>query len=183
MGSSERPAGQAAGAVGRLRLRPLRPDDELSFRAGHELMAADGFTFGLGLEPGMPWAAYLKLLADHHAGVNLPPGSVPATFLIADVAGEIVGRASIRHQLNDFLSREGGHIGYGVLPAQRRRGYGTEILRQSLIIARAMGIGRVLVTCDDGNLGSIAIIEACGGRLESADRAADGHLVRRYWID
>jgi predicted acetyltransferase len=146
-------------------------------------MAADGFTFGLGLEPGMPWAAYLKLLADHHAGVNLPPGHVPATFLVADVAGEIAGRASIRHQLNDFLAREGGHIGYGVLPAQRRRGYGTEILRQSLIIARATGIGRVLVTCDDGNLGSIAIIEACGGRLESADRAADGHLVRRYWID
>jgi predicted acetyltransferase len=57
--------------------------------------------------------------------------------LVADVAGEIVGRTSIRHQLNDFLEREGRHIGYGVLPGHRRRGYATEIPRQSLVITRA----------------------------------------------
>ncbi len=60
-------------------------------------MVADNFTFGLGFEPGMPWSAYLKTLDEQRAGVSLPAGRVPATFLVADVAGEVVGRSSIRH--------------------------------------------------------------------------------------
>jgi predicted acetyltransferase len=109
---------------------------------------------------------------------------VPSTFLVAEVNGEIVGRTSIRHQLNEFLLREGGHIGYSVLPAHRRRGYATEILRQSLIIARSIGIDRVLVTCDNDNAGSIKAIEANGGKLDSVivlETFPAG--VRRYWID
>ncbi len=145
-------------------------------------MVADNFTFGLGFEPGMPWSAYLKTLDEQRAGVSLPAGRVPATFLVADVAGEIVGRSSIRHALNEFLEREGGHIGYGVLPGHRRRGYATEILWQSLIIARASGVDRVLVTCDDDNIGSIAVIEACGGQLDSVI-ASQASPIRRYWID
>jgi len=146
-------------------------------------MAAEGFTFGLSLTSGISWPAYLRLLECQQRGTGLPEGYVPATFLVADVAGEIVGRTSIRHGLNEFLEREGGHIGYGVLPQYRRRGYATEILRQSLIIARAAGIDRVLVTCADDNAGSIRVIEACGGLLDGAvPSAADGHLVRRYWI-
>jgi len=147
-------------------------------------MVADNFTFGLGFEPGMPWSAYLKTLDEQRAGVSLPAGRVPATFLVADVAGEIVGRSSIRHALNEFLEREGGHIGYGVLPGHRRRGYATEILRQSLIIARANGVGRALLICDEDNAGSRAVIEACGGQLEAiVQNAPEAPRIRRYWID
>jgi predicted acetyltransferase len=154
----------------------------MAFRAAQRVMAADNFTFGLGFEPAMPWSAYLKTLDEQQAGVSLPAGWVPGTFLVADVAGEIVGRSSIRHALNEFLEREGGHIGYGVLPGHRRRGYATEILRQSLIIARASGVDRVLVTCDDDNIGSIAVIEACGGQLHSIIAGRESG-IRRYWID
>jgi len=171
-----------------LRLRPPRPDDEPAFRAGHDAMAAEGHLFAPWYSPDMNFDDYLKRLEDHRAGVNLPERFVPSTFLVAEVdwvgrtGREIVGRASIRHRLNDFLLHEAGHIGYGVLPARRRRGYATEILRQSLIIARSMGIDRVLVTCDDENVGSIKTIEACGGQLEDVVTAETGVPRRRYWI-
>jgi len=146
-------------------------------------MAAEGFTFCFGLEPGLEWGAYLKALDDHRRGMAVPDGWVPETFLVADVAGTIVGRTSIRHELNESLERQGGHIGYCVLPGYRRRGYATEILRQSLVIARAIGVDQALVTCGDDNTGSIAVIESCGGKLDSViSPIPSGASTRRYRI-
>ncbi len=133
-----------------LRLRPLRPDDEAAFRAGHAELAKEGFALGLGLSADLPWEAYLSALRDQRTGRNLPERHVPNTFLVAVVGGEVVGRTSIRHELNEFLRNEGGHIGYAVLPGHRRRGYATEILRQSLIIIRSLGVDRVLGFRDHG---------------------------------
>ena len=167
-----------------LRLRPLRAGDEAAFLAGHAQMAAEGFVFGFLLEPDLPWEEYLRMLANWRCARSLPEGWVPDTFLVADVDGELVGRVSIRHELTDFLREEGGHIGYGVLPAFRRRGYATEILRQAVVIARSVGVDRVLVTCDDDNIGSIRTIEACGGKLDSVRPAEPGSAaIRRYLID
>jgi predicted acetyltransferase len=147
-------------------------------------MAAEGNVFGFALEPGVDWSACLERLEERRRGVDLSPDQVPATFLVADVGGVIVGRAQIRHHLNDFLEREGGHIGYCVLPDYRRRGYATKILRQSLTVIRAIGVDRVLVCCDDDNAGSIAVIESCGGELDSVTSSGpSAPLTRRYWID
>jgi len=167
-----------------LRLRPLRIEDEAEFVAIHAAMEAENFPFGLSYELGMPWAEYLAHRADQRAGIDLPEGFVANTFLVADVAGHIVGRTSIRHELNEFLAREGGHIGYAVAPQYRRRGYATEILRQSLVIIRSLGVDRVLVTCDDDNVGSATVIERGGGVFDSLTDNRDGDVPkRRYWID
>jgi predicted acetyltransferase len=167
-----------------LRLRPLLDHDEAAYRSALQVMAAEGHVFGFGLQPGVEWSAYLRTLDERRRGLNLSLEQVPATFLVADVGGTIVGRTQIRHHLNDFLEREGGHIGYCVLPDHRRRGYATEILRQSLTVIRALGVDRVLVCCDDDNAGSIAVIENCGGELDSVTSATSSQPpTRRYWID
>jgi predicted acetyltransferase len=141
-----------------LRLRPLRLADEEAYRAAQVELAADGFRFGF-IQDGESFAEHVELLERQRRGHDLG-GFVEGTWLIADVAGAVVGRASIRHRLNDGLAFHGGHIGFAVRPAFRRRGYATEILRQSLVIARSYGVDRVLLTCDDDNAGSAAVIEA-----------------------
>ena len=63
--------------------------------------------------------------------------------------------------------------------------YATEILGQSLVILWTYGAEHALVTCDDDNIGSAAVIEACGGVLErivAAEETDDGVAFRRYWI-
>lgn len=160
-----------------LRLRPLTDGDEAEFLAAHSLLGQENVSFAHGWREGMAWPDYLAKLERTRLGVGLAADRVPATFLVADVKGTIVGRASIRHTLNDQLRYLGGHIGYAVLPGHRRRGYGIEILRQSLVIIRALGVGSVLVTCDDDNPASAKIIESCGGVLTSRTPP-----IRRYRI-
>lgn len=166
-----------------LRLRPLKLEDQAEARAAHGELEADEFPFLLDWNPDRPWAAHLTKLENDRRGVELAHGRVPATFLAADADGVLVGRASIRHELNEFLTNEGGHIGYAVRPRYRARGYGTEILRQALIVARAEGVDRVLVTCDEGNAASAKIIERLGGVFEDVRAASDGIPKQRYWID
>jgi predicted acetyltransferase len=129
----------------------------------------------------MAWPEYLQILDNLFTGTNLPEGKVSATFLIAEINGELVGRTSIRHELNDFLFSVGGHIGYAVRPNYRRQGYATEILKQSLAYINQLGITEVLVTCLDGNVGSFEVIQSQGGILENKVEY-EGALWRRYWI-
>jgi predicted acetyltransferase len=165
-----------------LRLRPLRRDNETEALSAHIELSADEFPFLLNWDPGEPWADYVRKLDGYRYGVDLPEGWVPSTFLGAFVDGELVGRASIRYELNDFLTNFGGHIGYCVRPAHRRHGYAGEILRQGLVIARAAGVDRVLVTCDDDNAASATVIERNGGVLDDVRAQPDGPPRRRYWI-
>jgi predicted acetyltransferase len=169
------------GGVARLRLRPPIPSDEVEVLAAQRELASDNFVFAF-LQPEQSFAEYVQTVEDHRHGGSLADGWVPSTWLLAVVDGGVVGRSSIRFELNDSLRMKGGHIGYAVRPGHRRRGYATEILRQSLIVARAAGVDRALLTCDDDNIASSTVIEALGGRQENVIDV-DGVRLRRYWID
>lgn len=165
-------------------LRLPREDEEEEFLRAHHATSPGVPSFLHYYEEGMPFERYLEVLCAYRRGERLPPGHVPTTFLFAFVGPSIVGRVSIRHALNDVLEQVGGHIGYVVVPAFRRRGYATTMLRMALKIAHEeLGIGRVLVTCDDDNIGSIKTIEKNGGVLENIVMI-DGSSTpkRRYWI-
>src|SRR5262245_56509851 len=139
-----------------LTLRLPRQDEEDEFLRAHRAASPEVPGFLHYYKEGMPFSRYLELLAEQERGENLPANHVPSTFLFAFVGPRIVGRVSIRHSLNAFLQRVGGHIGYVVVPEFRWRGYATTILRLSVQIAREkLGIDRILVTCDDDNIGSI----------------------------
>ena len=110
--------------------------------------------------------------------------------------GHYLGQTSIRPELNTpYLITYGGHIGYSIRPSRRRRGYGRRILTLALERAAAMGLERTLVTCDADNQASRRIIEANGGRFESAmamtrdvlraegRTSAEAMDKLRYWIE
>jgi predicted acetyltransferase len=169
-----------------LTLRRPREEEEPEFLRAHRATSPEVPSFLHYYVEGMPFRRYLEVLAEQEEGINLPtPQHVPSTFLFAFVGERIVGRASIRHSLNEFLVRKGGHIGYVVVPEFRRQGYATTILRMALPIARdKCRIDRFLVTCDDDNVGSIKTIEKNGGVLENVVSGPDlATPIRRYWID
>ena len=165
-----------------LRLRAPAERDEAVVLDCHQQLALEGFAFALFYEQGMAWRAYLELLERYRHGEILPERLVPSTFLLAEAEGTVVGRSSIRHALNERLIVEGGHIGFCVCPAHRRRGYATEILRQSLMVVWRLGLERALITCEESNTGSATVIERCGGALEDVRRNPHGRPIRRYWI-
>lgn len=110
------------------------------------------------------------------------PDRVPKTTYFAVVDGRIVGTIQIRHTLNDSLLKEGGHIGYGVRPSERRKGYAAKMLTLALQICRELGIEKALVTCSKANIASAKTIIKCGGVFENEITGENGSVVQRYWI-
>jgi predicted acetyltransferase len=128
--------------------------------------------------------AFLRIVERDREQRALPQGRVPALHFWLEHSGTLLGRSSLRLQLNAALEQEGGHVGYDVRPSARRRGIGTELLRLTLIEARARGIVRVRITCDSDNLGSCKIIERNGGVFAGQGVSDDsGKVVRRYWVE
>lgn len=112
-----------------------------------------------------------------------PEGFVRAhTFFLTDEAGSILGAVNIRHELNDELLKSGGHIGYGVRPSERRKGYAIRMLALALPIAKKLGISKALITCDKENIGSARTILRNGGRLENG-LFLNGKTTQRYWVN
>ena len=169
----------------RITLRVPTENEEEEFLRAHRATSPGTPNFLHAYEEGMRFSRYLEVLEQQARGEHLPPGHVPSTFLFAFARTRIVGRVSIRHTLTPDLERLGGHIGYVVVPEFRRQGCATAMLARALLFAREhLGLTRVLLTCDDDNVGSIRTIEKNGGVLENVVTAPDlATPKRRYWID
>lgn len=126
-------------------------------------------------------ADYVQLTKENEKGINLPFNWVPATTYWLIDKEKFIGHVNIRHKLNDRLKVLGGNIGYFIRPTERRKGYGKKILELALPKSKELGIKKVLITCDDDNIGSAKIIEFNGGILQDKKKV-EGILIRRYWI-
>ena len=111
-------------------------------------------------------------------------GKVPdSTFFCLDEDRNIfVGAVNIRHYLTEEMLVNAGHIGDGIRPSERRKGYATAMIGLALKEAKKLGLNRVLMVCDKDNVASAKSIINNGGVLEN-EVAVNGVAEQRYWID
>ena len=102
-------------------------------------------------------------------------------FSVRESDRKIIGSVQLRHTLTEGLRQHGGHIGYGIRPTERRKGYGTAQLLLILEEARRMQLPGVMVMCDRANVASSRTILRCGGILSCANEY-DGVAQEIYWI-
>jgi predicted acetyltransferase len=134
-------------------------------------------------EVAADFGSFVQRLRDRADRTRLKAGWVPSSDFWLIERNDYIGRLSLRHELNERLLQMGGHIGYEIRPSRRRQGYGKLILKYGLEQAKAFGLERVLLTCDEDNLGSRKIIESNGGRLEKIIEVEGWpEQVCRYWI-
>ncbi|MAZ49927.1 MAG: GNAT family N-acetyltransferase [Halobacteriovoraceae bacterium] len=168
----------------KLILRELQPQDEKAFLTGLKAWGEESSWHSFVWKEGMHFQEMLQILDDRKNGRNLPEGLVPDTMLYGFIDEDtIVGRVSVRHVLNDYLAKRGGHLGYGVAPSFRKRGYASQMMEQSLGYCRSLGLKKLLITCASTNIASSKIIEKFGGILEQEVwDDEDKEMIKRYWI-
>ena len=103
-------------------------------------------------------------------------------FRSDELQDQVVGMVNIRHELNDYLIRFGGHIGYSIRPSYRNQGYAKLQLKMALDILKDRGVQKALITCNQDNIASMKTILACGGIEDESTIEPDGTVIKRFWI-
>ena len=119
-----------------------------------------------------------------HNNVNIPDKDwgKSLTYLAFDDIDNLIGILSVRYDLPKEKVMEFGHIGYGVRPSERRKGYATKIIGLALKECQKLNIDKVLLVCDKDNIGSAKSIKNNGALLEN-EIVKDGKTIQRYWIE
>ena len=142
------------------------PADECGFKNDAYGLSKEEFT------------KYLQKKQDSSQGLNLKPNRVPSTEFVLYINNEPVGIGRVRHYLTEELLNHAGHISFAIAPEFRGRHYAEILLKALLEQAKKMNLAKVLLTCNDDNVGSYKTIEKIGGKLERIQSAE-----RFYWID
>ena len=117
---------------------------------------------------------------------GLVPGYPQSIHYWAVDGDKFIGEFQLRTELTDEIMTGMGSIGYSVRVSEQGKGYGKEILRQGLDMARNHGLKQVLLTIADENFISIKLCESFGGvltdKIMGKTEDENEFLMRRYWI-
>lgn len=159
--------------------RPTSADKETVLDMIAEFLEQESATDGLWHFRADQFSYEEWLEASLRQEMGLASQGVPAIQYVAfDERNQALGFLNLRLRLNASLLEKGGHIGYSVRPSQRGKGYAKEMLKQAVSFAISKNIKAILVTCDEANAASRAVIMANGGVLEDSRGGTE-----RYWIE
>lgn len=167
-----KPTLEYAEDIMKLRQEILEADDEDSFAGCGTLQDC---------ETAQAWIDSITLMENPE---TCPAGRVSSNVFIAvrNADNKIVGVIDLRHHLgNPVLRTWGGHFGYIVRPDERRKGYAKEMVRLNLENCKALGLHKVMITCDRANIASERTILANGGVFEK-EVLVDGSYTKRFWV-
>ncbi len=143
-----------------------------------------------------PWPLHLRYHTEEYfkemldrveeveKGENLGEYASSSTYwLYEDETNTLLGASNLRHYLTEDGLKLWGHIGYGIRPSERKKGYATELLKMTMKEAKKYNIDHVLLGAYTGNIGSWKVMEKCGGKFENIVIEDEiGLPVKRYWI-
>jgi len=165
--------------------KPTYKDEKAVMEFRKEFIDADSPFNGTScLEDYDNYSEWLKNVRAYESYETIPnknhvTASTYLAFRVRD--NKLVGMCNLRHELNDFLLKTGGHVGDCVRPTERRKGYATEMIKLALEKFKELGKDKILITCKKNNIGSVKSIQANGGQLEN--EMLDNEIIfQRYWI-
>ena len=100
--------------------------------------------------PSLPYKEWLEKLNDDESGKNEEWGISETYLLLND--NRVVGMINIRYTLSEDKAEKFGHIGYGVRPSERRKGYATYMLKEALEKCREKNMTEVILGCYEDNI-------------------------------
>lgn len=167
-------------------IKPRASDKQAVLEFREEFLQHQETPHGTGtIENAESFEAWLQAAIDGEQLETTPKGRVPATQYLAIRTSDhkLVGMLQIRHTLNDHLRVHGGHIGYCVRKSERRKGYGTQMLKEAVSICKGIGIRNIMLTCNPQNTASAKVIKANGGTYTKQVVLDDESKLDHYWIN
>ncbi|MBE5842713.1 MAG: GNAT family N-acetyltransferase [Butyrivibrio sp.] len=102
--------------------------------------------------------------------VDMPDWFVPESYYYLWDGDCLIGEYRIRHHLTDALKNGAGHIGYSIKKGFRGKGYGTEGLKLTLEVARAIvPEDEIFLRVNKDNIASQKVMENNGAYCVGED--------------
>ena len=156
----------------------------LDYIAEHKAAGETHLSGGLGdFEDFASWQTRCQR---EHAGLwQDPEWNVPSGVFLAirKHDSRLIGLMRLRLGDSPKVLDFDGHIGSGIRPSERRKGYARQLLHMGIKACGKAGMTKVLVTCDAGNTASEALLRGAGGRFEDTRMEEDGNLIHRFWFE